>query len=116
MANPPPEASTRPCLTLAYVRPAWFDRLVLPVRRRKRPRVRWCSNVAHVRLAAVGFRLMETPEGWRLAWWHPERHRANRLHPFSGAGTWCEAVAALSALRACEARPVYPPLMMEAHR
>ena len=96
-------------LRLVYSRPAWRDQVEALPRARK---PKWTSDgrVVCVHMKPVGYRLVETSEGWRIAWWHPTRRRANRCQPFTAAGTYEEVLNALSWLRRCKARPVYPAL------
>ena len=103
----------RPKLSLAYAAPSWKWGLIGWPAARRRPKIRTIGNVSFLDTSPVGFRLVESADGWSLAWWMPRRHKASRCAPFSEAGTLDQAAGALAWLLQRERRPVYPPLTME---
>lgn len=101
----------RPVLSLAWSRPVWCDRLARSMQpTRRKPRVSWRGNVAFVRIAPLGFRLVEVEPGrWRIAFW-----KGREVCKASEAGSRAQADAALAELLRVVERPVYPPLPMVA--
>lgn len=108
------QASAATPLSLVYVRPAWRDRLAGWFPRTKRPAVRWAGDIAHVAFRPIGFRLVASADGWRVATWNPSLPRRQRAHVWSvDCGTLEQAEAALTAALSFDLRPVYPPLVLD---
>ena len=102
---------------LVYSAPKWREELQhFPDGPRPGPAILERDTVAYVDLQPIGYRLIETAGGWRLAWQLPRQSLGKQREFITRAGTYLQAADALARALALNARPVYPDLPLAVDR
>ncbi len=106
---------TRPALHLVEpTRPAWKDQLQYKTATPVQIHFHSDGRVISVDLMPIGFRAVQTEEGWDVGVWMPGASIPTwRFTSFGTVPTLSEAERNIRDLLKTSARPIYPPLHMQ---